>query len=114
MPIPVLTHPHRQPFPAIPTLGLASLPADFPTRASPLPSDPTDNDEANALTVVALQRLALTKPLLLMLLPSLAMHVGQQPSMLLRRPLLMQPVLNFRSTLVGLRRDCATSPACSA
>ena len=82
-------------------MGLTSLPADFPTRAS----DPTDNDEANALTVVALQRLALTKSPLWLLPPFLAMHVRQQPSVLLRRPLLMQPVLNFRSTLVGLCRN---------
>ena len=86
-------------------MGLASLPADFPTRASPLPSDPTDNDEANALTVVALERLALTKPPLWLLPPFLAMHVRQQPSVLLRRLLLMPSVLDFRSTLVGLCRD---------
>jgi hypothetical protein len=79
----------------MPPWRLPPPPNNLPTRASPLPSDPTDNDKANALAVVAL-------------------HVRQQSSVLLRRPLLMQPVLNFRSTLVGLCRDCATSPACSA
>ena len=85
-------------------MALRRLALTRPLLCPPLLLEGVD-EEANALTVVALQRLALTKSPLWLLPPSLAMHVGQQPSMLLRRPLLMQPVLNFRSTLVGLCRN---------
>ena len=85
-------------------MALRRLALTRPLLCPPLLLEGVD-EEANALTVVALERLALTKPPLWLLPPFLAMHVRQQPSVLLRRPLLMQPVLNFRSTLVGLCRN---------
>ena len=57
-------------------VALQRLALTRPLLCPPLLLEGVD-EEANALTVVALQRLALTKPLLLMLLPSLAMHVGR-------------------------------------
>ena len=85
-------------------VALRRLALTRPLLCPPLLLEGVD-EEANALTVVALQRLALTKSPLWLLPPFLAMHVRQQPSVLLRRLLLMPSVLDFRSTLVGLCRD---------
>ena len=93
MPMLVLRHRHRPSLPTIFPWRLPPPPTNLLTRASPLPSEPTDNDKANALTAVALQWLALTKPLL-------------------RPPLLLEGVDDEANALtaVALQRLALTKP----